>query len=206
MAFKSIRHFLTISTVLLLLSVMTPSGNARAMTDGLDGTSLPSLETFVEQVGNGQPDELRGVYIAGFLAAPIVQQPVGMDDFVSPWQNYVTQFGMASKYGSTGLLAHNFLAGEKFDLLQEGHEIHLVFGDGRVDTLVVLEILRFQAIDPASTSSTFIDLKTHGRLNYADLFARVYNRPGQVVFQTCIEQNGEPSWGRLFVIAGSSSK
>jgi hypothetical protein len=63
MAFKSIRHFLTISTVLLLLSVMTPSGNARAMTDGLDGTSLPSLETFVEQVGNGQPDELRGVYI-----------------------------------------------------------------------------------------------------------------------------------------------
>ena len=204
MALKSIRYLLTTSILLILLSLMMPTGNVHAMSDGRDGTSLPGLDAFTRLVGNGQPDELRGVYIPGILAAPIVQQPDGRDDFVSPWQNYVTQFGMASQFGSTGLLAHNYLAGESFYHLRQGQEIHLVFGDGRIETFVVSEILRFQALDPLSISSSFMDLDTQGRLTYVDLFARVYNQPGQIVFQTCIEQDGNTSWGRLFVIAGPS--
>lgn len=206
MALKSVRSFLTISILLTLLAVVSPTDRVHAKSDGANGPSLPSLVEFARQVGNGQTDDLRGVYIEGILAASIVQQPVGMDDFVSPWQNIVTQFGMASRFGSTGLLAHNYLAGETFALLREGHEIHLVFGDGRVDTYIVSEILRYQALVPESTSSAFLDLENPGTLTYADLFARIYNRPGWVIFQTCIQAGEDLSWGRLFVIAEPASK
>jgi hypothetical protein len=204
MALKPVRYFLTISILCTLLAVVIPSGTVQAMSDGFNSTTLPGLETFVEQVVNGQAGELRGVYIAGILAAPIIRQPDGMDDFVSPWQNVLTQFGMASRFGSTGLLAHNYLAGETYALLREGQEIQLVFGDGRIDTYVISEFLRYQALAPESTSSAFLDLESRGILTYSELFAKAYNRPGQVIFQTCIQTGQDLSWGRLFVIAQPS--
>lgn len=206
MALKSIRSFLSICILTALLSVALPSGRVQAMSNSYNGTSLSGLETFVEQVGNGRADELRGVYIAGILAAPIVRQPAGMEDFVSPWQNVLTQFGLATRFGSTGLLAHNYLAGQAFTQLREGQQIHLVFGDGKIEIYVVTEILRYQALDPASTSSDFLDLDGQETITYSSLFARIYNRPGGVVFQTCIEQAKDPFWGRLFVIAEPASE
>jgi len=204
MALKPVRYLLTISILYTLLAVVTPSGRVHAMSDGFNGTTLPGLDVFVEQVGNGQAGELRGVYIAGILAAPIVRQPDGIDDFVSPWQNVVTQFGMASRFGSTGLLAHNYLAGETFALLREGQEIQLVFGDGQIDTYVISEFLRYQALAPESISSAFLDLENPGILTDSEVFAKIYNRPGQVIFQTCIQAGEDLSWGRLFVIAQPS--
>jgi hypothetical protein len=193
-----------ISILFTLLAVVTPSGRVRAMSDGFNGTTLPDLEAFVEQVVNGQAGQLRGVYIPGILAAPIVRQPDGMDDFVSPWQNVLTQFGMASRFGSTGLLAHNYLAGETFSHLHQGQEIHLVFGDGRIDTYIVTDILRYQALTPESTSSAFSELESPGILTYSELFTNAYNRPGHLIFQTCIQSGEDVSWGRLFVIARPS--
>jgi hypothetical protein len=201
MALKSIRSFLTISFIMILFSAVIPSGNVHAMPDRISGGDLPSLDAFVEQVSNGQADELRGIYIAEILAAPIVQQPAGMDDFISPWQNILTRFSLASKFGSTGLLAHNYLAGETFALLQEGQVIHLIHGDGRISTFMVSDILQYQALEPDSISSTFVDLQSHALLTYSELFTKVYNRPGQVIFQTCMEAGDHLSWGRLFVIA-----
>ncbi len=66
---------------------------------------------------------------------------------------------------------------------------------------VVTEILRYQALDPNSTSSNFLDLETNRLLSARDLFAKVYKRRGQVIFQTCIASAEEPSWGRLFIIS-----
>lgn len=201
MAFKSIRSFLTINFIIILFSAVIPCGNVHAMTDDFNSGSLPSLDAFVEQVRNGRAGELRGIYMPEILAAHIVQQPDGMDDFVSPWQNIVTQFSLASRLGSTGLMAHNYLAGEAFALLQEGQEIHLIHGDGRVSTFVVSEILQYQALEPDGTSGTFVDLQSHDLLTYSELFTKVYNRPGQIIFQTCMEEGNQLSWGRLFVIA-----
>jgi hypothetical protein len=183
----------------ILISV--PSGRVQAMTDDFNDERLPGMDTFVGQVRNGQAGELRGIYIAGILAAPIVQQPQGMEEFVSPWQNIVTQFGLASNHGSVGLLAHNYLAGKSFSLLQPGQQVHLVYGDGRIATFIVSEILHYQALEPDSISSSFIDLDTRESQSYASLFSRIYNRPGQVVFQTCISAGEDIAWGRLFVIA-----
>lgn len=204
MARTPIRFFLILSLLITIFSALIPSGTVQALTGPFDQTGLPSLEDFALQVSNGQAGQLRGLYIPGILAAAVVQQPAGMSDFVSPWQNVITQFGLASRLGSTGLLAHNYLAGETFGLLQEGQEIELIDGSGRISTFTVTEILRYQALDSDDTSTRFLDLKSQASFTSADLFNRVYSRPGQVVFQTCIKKDGDPSWGRLFVIASPS--
>jgi hypothetical protein len=201
MALRFNRTFIVFTLILMTFLISVPGGRVQAMTDDFNGESLPGMDAFISHVQNGQAGELRGIYIADLLAAPIVQQPRGMEEFVSPWHNIVTQFGLASSHGSIGLLAHNYLAGKSFSGLQPGQVIHLVYGDGRVATFIVSEILHYQALEPDSTSSSFIDLDTGQSQSYASLFSRIYNRPGQVIFQTCISTADDLAWGRLFVIA-----
>jgi|SRR6266498_2545427 len=201
MALKSIRSIFTISFIAILCLTLIPTGNAHALTGQFDSVDLPALDTFVEQVKNGQADEVRGVYIPDVLAALVVQQPAGMYGFVSPWQNIMTQFGLASKFGSTGLLAHNNLAGKSFVVLQNGQKFDLIYGDGKISTFVVSEILQFQALEPTSISSSFVDLESGDILTASELFTKIYDRPGQVILQTCIDADHNASWGRLFIIA-----
>lgn len=195
MVSKPIRWLSIFSFIVILCITAVPAADVHALTD---------LDVFVEEVKNGQADQLRGIYIPGILAAPIVQQPSGRADFVSPWQNTVTQFSLASKVGSTGLLAHNYLAGQSFALLENGQEFYLVYGDGRVDAFAASEILQYQALEPASTSSTFVDLEDGSTLTHTELFMNIYDRPGQVILQTCISMNDDESGGRLFIIAKPS--
>jgi hypothetical protein len=201
MALKSIRSILTISFILFLFSAFIPTGGVQALSSQFDTSSLPLLNAFVSQVKNGQADELRGIYVPEIFAAHVVQQPMGKDEFVSPRQGILTQFGLASKLGSTGLLAHNYLAGERFARLEKGQKFYLVYGDGRTLAFVVTETLRYQALEPTSTTSKFVDLENGGLLTASELFSKAYNRSGQVIFQTCISAEGNRSWGRLFVIA-----
>jgi hypothetical protein len=203
MPHKPIRLFLTLTFIITFFSAPLPSGAVQALAGPFDGKVLPGLEDFVRQVSNGRAGELRGIYIPGILAATVVQQPAGMDDFVSPWQNVITQFGLASRFGSTGLLAHNYLAGEAFGLLQEGQEIHLIDGSGTISTFTITQILRYQALE-SGTATRFLDLQSRTSITSASLFTKIYSRPGQVVFQTCIQAGDDPSWGRLFVIATPS--
>lgn len=201
MALKSIRSILTISFIAILCLTLIPTGHVRALASQFNGVDLPALGTFVEHVKNGQADELRGVYIPDLLADRVVQQPAGMYGFVSSWQNVLTQFGLASKFGSTGLLAHNNLAGKRFAALQNGQKFHLIYGDGQISTFVIAEILQFQALEPTSTSSSFVDLQSGDILTSSELFTKIYDRPGQVILQTCIDADHNASWGRLFIIA-----
>jgi hypothetical protein len=113
----------------------------------------------------------------------------------------LTQFGLASAFGSVGLLAHNYLAGENVVLLAQDQEFFLVYGDGRTAGYVVTGVRRFQALEPDSTSGRFVDLESGDVLSAAEMFLEAYARPGQVVLQTCIEKEDQLNWGRLFVIA-----
>lgn len=201
MALKSIRSILILSFILILFSTLIPAGDVQALSGHFRTRRLPLLDTFISQVENGQAEELRGVYIPEILAARVVQQPTGNNEFVSPRQNMVTQFGLASQFGSTGLLAHNELAGESLSLLREGQKFHLIYGNGQTVAFVVTEILNYQALEPTSTSSNFVDLENGGLLTASELFSKIYVRLGQVIFQTCISAEGNRSWGRLFVIA-----
>lgn len=192
MAPKSINWLSILSFIAILCMTVIPGREVRALTD---------LDTFVELVKNGQEGELRGIYIPGILAAPVVQQPNGRPDFVSTWENVATQFSLASKVGSTGLLAHNYLAGRSFALLKPGQELYLIYGNGDVIVYAVSEVLQYQALESDSTSSDFVDLSDGSTLTHKELFTKVYDRPGQVILQTCITMNDNLSGGRLFIIA-----
>lgn len=205
MALKSIRSFLLLSFIVIVCSTLLPTGNVYALAEGSRNAGLPDLDVFLEQVKNGRANELRGIYVPGILALSVIQQPAGMDGFVSPWQDVLTQFSLASRFGSTGLLAHNDLAGISFASLQEGQEFYLVYGDGRLSTFIVSEILQYQASDPDSMDSFFIGRKNGEVLTSSELFTKVYNHPGRVILQTCIQAGDILTSGRLFVIAEPSS-
>ena len=197
-----------VATIILFSALSTaliPTYDVQALSHTSHIENLPSLHRFINQVKNGQSDWLRGVYIPEILAAAVVHQPKENNGFVSSRENTVTQFGLASRFGSTGLLAHNNLAGASFSQLEPGQKIYLVYGDGQVSTFIVTEILRYQALSPRSPSSTFMDLKTNDLLKASEVFSNVYDRPEQVIFQTCIANGEESSWGRLFVIAEPDS-
>jgi hypothetical protein len=202
MALKSIRSILNVSLLFFILfTTFVPLDSTRALNNGSAIGNLPLLSALVSPLKDGQTDSVRGIYIPELLTAPVVQQPSGNHEFISTEENTLTQFDLASKFGSIGLLAHNYLAGARFSQLERGQKFYLIYGDGRMSAFVVTEILRYQALNPNSTSSKFVDLETNHLLTARDLFAKVYKRQGQVIFQTCIAAGQEPSWGRLFIIS-----
>lgn len=169
--------------------------------NSITSKTMPQLDTFIGWVENGQDQELRGLYIPNILAALIVQQPEGNAEFVSPRQNVITQYSLASQFGSVGLLAHNYLAGDTFSMLTSGQSFYLVYGDGHIKAFVVKEILRYQSLQSNDVNSNFVDLENGQNLTSQQVFSKVYNRAGQVILQTCIDAEGDQAWGRLFLIA-----
>ena len=196
---QNTRFFLSFSLLLLaLISLFLNPISAQAL-----GTpaSLPTFTDFSNSVKNGQKDVLSGVYVDNVLAMPVVQQPSGNPAYVSNSDGKVTQFSMASQFGNIGLLAHNHLAGAFFTQLAVGQEIRLVYGDGRVETFVIKEVLKYQALQPTSVYSSFKNLDKDETLTVEQMFNRVYRGERHLTLQTCIAADGKLSWGRLFVIA-----
>jgi hypothetical protein len=200
MAPKLIRSVLILPIVLTALAAM-PTSHVFAADITLPNSALPSLSAFAGLVNNGQSAQLTGVYVPNILADSVVQQPANQATFVSTRQGIVTQFGAASALGSTGLLAHNFLAGADFPQMKFGQLVYLIYGDGHVATFIVSEVQQYQALQPESPYSEFVDLKSGRSMSSTDVFNAAYGQPGAVVFQTCIASGNEPSWGRLFIIA-----
>jgi hypothetical protein len=164
-------------------------------------TTLPDLSSFSSSIQNGDASVLRGVYIDGLFALPVVQQPGYNAGYVSTADNTMTQFAMAAQFGSVGLLAHNYLSGQYFFELIPGMMIQLIYGDGHIEYFQVTQVYQYQATAPFSVYSDFIDLTTQEYLTGSALFTKVYSGSNHVTFQTCISQDGNSSWGRLFVIA-----
>ena len=151
---------------------------------------------------NGQQGIVGVLYLNDSIAFNIGQQPARNDNFVSPLPNYVTEYRAASNYGTIGLLAHNYLAGQYFFQLLPGHEIELVYGENRKESFVVIQTQKYQALSPNSSSSSFTDLETGEYLTASQLFRKMYaSQTGHVVLQTCIYADQNPTWGRLFIIA-----
>ena len=164
--------------------------------------SILSLDQFSTALSSGKADVIVGVYAANTFALRVVNQVMNNPAYVSPMNGTVTQFQTATQYGTLGLLAHNYLSGSFFSKLTLGQEIDIVNGDGAVRRYVVTNIRRFQALNPSSPYSNFVDLENGGpQLSSTDLFNQIYAGGNKVVFQTCINANGNWSWGRLFVTA-----
>lgn len=161
-----------------------------------------SLEDFVQSVATGNGRQVTGIYVPGVLALPVGQQPQNDTGFVTRTDEEATQFGMAQQYGTVGILAHNDLAGAEFFSIALNQYAIVVYGDGRLAYYKINEIQKYQALSPTSTFSEFVNLDgSQEQLSANSLFSRVYGPGNRLVFQTCIETEGEPSWGRLFIIA-----
>jgi hypothetical protein len=177
--------------------------------DTLQDVGQPQLQVsktipvndFVQSLVDGNANTIRGLYVDNKFAFPVVQQPSGKAGFVSTTEDVITDFGMPKKYGVTGLLAHNYLAGKEFFELEIGDLIQVVYGDGSVQMYRISDIQSYQALSPNSASSNFVDLATSEKLSATQLFKRVYMGEHHLTLQTCIQQGSEDSWGRLFVIA-----
>jgi hypothetical protein len=66
----------------------------------------------------------------------------------------------------------------------------------------VAEIHHYRAGQPNSPYSDFYDLDNGGtKYSARQVFHMMYEREGDLVFQTCIEGDGISTWGRLFIIA-----
>jgi hypothetical protein len=159
------------------------------------------FEKFIARVKNGQAGQVRGVYVDGAFALPVIQQPGDNPAFVSEKWGEVTQFSSAAANKVTGLLAHNYLSGEEFFELVIGQEVNIVYGDGSYASYQVTDTSRYQKLTPNSLRSDFIDLQTDRRVTTAEVFKKFYNGGHKVTFQTCLEKEGLSNWGLIFIVA-----
>jgi hypothetical protein len=160
------------------------------------------LSAFVASVARAEPATVIGVFVCRVLALDVAQQPVDNPVFVSEIPGTATQFRLAAGYGTIGLLAHSERAGARFFGLVAGQEVNIVYGDGSIKRFVVSEIRHMRSVKPDDPYSDFLDLEHDGnRLSSEQVFNQVFAKSERVVFQTCIEREGNPSWGRLFVTA-----
>lgn len=163
--------------------------------------AVPTLNEFARQVSDGRELAVRGVYVPDVLALPVVQQPLGKDTFVSDSLGTVTQFQLAALYNVIGLLAHNYLSGDLFGKLEVGQDVYAVMGNGSIHRFQVTSIHKFQKKFPSNPNSSYIDLDSGKQLSMRQVFRRFYQGKHRIIFQTCLEKNGNLIWGLLFVQA-----
>ena len=188
-----IMSFSLILIVTLTIAVL-PAGAAPA-------PALPEFDSFVAAVKSGEPGIARGLYVDDQFALKVAQQPKDNPAFVSTKPDILTEFRYARQQGNVGLLAHNYLAGQYFSQIEINQVIYVVFGDGKFEAFKVTNIYRYQAVSPESPYSDLIDLATAKKSNVETIFKRIYTGSHHLVLQTCINQDGNSSWGRLFIIA-----
>lgn len=164
--------------------------------------ALQPLKSFVDSVENGRKDQLVGIYAPNVMAIQVVQQPLWDDLFVSTKTNVLTQFRMASKYGSVGILAHNTKSGVYFYNFKIGDRVLIIYGDGSAYIFMVDQIQQYQALSSRPPYYSFVDLTNPDiELTNAEIFYRTYGLGNVLVFQTCLSKDGNDSWGLTFVIA-----
>ena len=166
-----------------------------------ESRALKALNEFVSSVADGQSEVIRGLFVDEKTAFQVIQQPAGQTAFVSSVDDVITEFAMARSRGVVGMLAHNYLAGKYFSEIQMDEIIQVVYGDGQVKMYQVVDIQRYQALQPNSPHSEFLDLDTSQRLTATQLFNKVYTGDHHVTLQTCIQVGEVDTWGRLFIIA-----
>jgi hypothetical protein len=201
---KSFAKFFSLSRNSNLPNPCLSSARETMFPDAIRWTTdaFPTLAHFVQSNMSADANAITGVYVCRLLALRIVQQPENNPVYVSSDQGTATQFRLANRYGTLGLLAHNDQSGAQFFDLANGNEVDVVHGDGSIRRYVVSGIRHFRPIIADNPYSDFYDLDAPGdALSSSKVFQEIFANGDQVVFQTCITANGNPIWGRLFVIA-----
>ncbi len=145
--------------------------------------------------------DVNGIYLGQDHFLRVVSQPQGRPEYVSNVSGVLTNFQLASRYGNIGLIAHNYLSGRFFSELNLGDTVYIMDGFGKRWPYRVTGFQRYQALNPRSPYSNFIDLETNQACSVNEVFKRVYAGSHHLVLQTCIKRGNLEEWGRLFVIA-----
>ena len=124
----------------------------------LKSDRISALNDFILEISNGASDVIRGIYSENNFALPVVQQPSGQAGFVSTINGVATQFSMPNEYGVTGILAHSYLSGKHFFDMGIEDVIKVVYGNGEIKEYQISDIQTYQALQPNSPNSHFIDL------------------------------------------------
>jgi len=187
---------------IVILAIGYTSTPVGALDTSVTNYQKHKLEFLSNTVENEQPGSLLKLDIENLISLQIVQQPIGNGNYVTSLPDTLTEYQIASDYGTIGLLAHNYLAGQYFFQILPGQEIELVHRDYRTERFVVTHIQQYQALVPNSPSSDFTDLATGEYLTALQLFGKIYrNKTGTLILQTCIYADQNPTWGRLFIVA-----
>lgn len=162
---------------------------------------FPSLEQFISEVRDGQAGLIRGVYVSGLLALPVIQQPNGDAAFVSDEDGILTEFQNATKHGVIGIMAHNHLSGRLFYELNVGDEIVIIYGDSQLRSFQVTNLNTYQRLERNNIRSDFIDQSNGDKLTSSQVFQRYYRGQERVTLQTCLENDDVLNWGLIFIEA-----
>lgn len=142
------------------------------------------------------------VFVPDVLDYPVVQQIDSL--FVSEDPGKVTQYREPLYFGNIGILSHNYLAGKDFFGIDIGDSVLVFFEDERVEHFEVSKIYEFEQIEPKKLpylDSDLRDLETGVVYGVTDVLYLIYGGDYHLVFQTCIENFGNPIWGLIFIIA-----
>lgn len=162
-------------------------------------SGVVDLSVFKVNTVFGQTGLIRGLYAPNMFAFRVVQQPIGNYLYISSLEDVVTQMQSAERYGVTGLIAHNYLAGRYFIKMRTGQEIQVILANGKYIVYRVTTIEFYQRIVPDCSTSDLIDLSNGNRMNYADVFDRFYTGEHRLTLQTCLSMNGLQNYGLVFV-------
>ena len=167
-------------------------------------TSSPykSKNAFISSVINGKKRELVGLWLPNLTGLTVENQPPGQPGYVSEAPLTATRFQLADYFGSIGLLAHAHFAGSTLQQLEPGEIVSIIYGDGSVMDYQIVEIRKYQAVDPDDEHTAFFSITSEDeQLSQEALFYEIYSQPDRLVLQTCIMQNNDNRWGRKFIIS-----
>jgi hypothetical protein len=157
-----------------------------------------ALANFAGGLRQGIARQVAGVYSQDVMAFPVWQQPYHEFSFVYNQSDVVTEYRPArDATGNIGLMAHNNMAGSQFYRLDIGSVVSVVFGDGSVSHFQIVEVQKYQIVNDYEV----LDLQTGQVTGTGNVFYLVYGGDYRLVLQTCITQDGNPEWGRMFWIA-----
>ena len=147
------------------------------------------------------PDDVAGLFVPDKFSFQVEQQPLGHPEYVSNEPYNLTEFSLVNANNSYALLAHNHLAGANFSKISISDFMITIDKEG-THIYQVTQIENFQALTPNSPYSDFLSLDgSDQKLSATQLFSKIYNQENHLVLQTCLEKNGDLSWGRTFIIA-----